>query len=330
MSAEKKVNVQQVLKDVEQKFDKINDLPEKNEMQLELFDEIGQSATGNIEEDIFNHVFVVLDTETTGAEPGVDEPIQAAAIKVQNGQIIDKHEWWIKPETRLIHPSAMAVHGITPKILKTKRASFLKDIKQDIIDFIGPATIIAHNSPFDMSMLPFLQRENVIDSLRLARHMWAYGDKNEDGLELTSHKAQEIRYWLKLEVDTKNRGAHDALGDIIVTNKIFWVAVNKYMADGGENKVSSLIDFCKKPINYPRMPFHKNYKGMPWSELPESYIKFYLKDIDDSEQDQDVVQLMLSELLRRRTAVATDRLKKYVVNEGVETFSTNRNPLKMK
>ncbi|CAK0761556.1 DNA polymerase III subunit epsilon [Gammaproteobacteria bacterium] len=106
---------------------------------------------------------IILDTETTGLEPGAGHRI----IEIGCIELIDrrltKQRWhnYLNPD-RKIDAGAAAVHGITNDFLKNKPR--FSDIVEDLINFIRGSELIIHNAPFDVG---FINNE-----LRLAGSQW--------------------------------------------------------------------------------------------------------------------------------------------------------------
>lgn len=156
--------------------------------------------------------FVVIDTETTGLRPGPDRVIEAAAVRMRNGVVIDTFQSLIHPERR-IPPFIVRFTGITPEMLAD--APKAREIIPDFIRFIEGATLVGHNLSFDLN---FLSHEAQLlglpfpidgfDTILLARRLLP-GLKRFKLDMVAQH----------LQIMTHNR--HRALGDAQVTAEIF-------------------------------------------------------------------------------------------------------------
>ena len=93
---------------------------------------------------------VVIDVETTGLDYTREKIIEFAGVKLVNGKITDTFETLINPHQH-IRKSSQAIHGISEDDLKD--APEESDIYPKIFDFIGDASIVAHNAIFDFSFL---------------------------------------------------------------------------------------------------------------------------------------------------------------------------------
>lgn len=93
---------------------------------------------------------VVIDVETTGLDYTREKIIEFAGVKLTNGKITETFETLINPHQH-IRKSSQAIHGISEDDLKD--APEEADIYPKIFDFIGDATLVAHNAIFDFSFL---------------------------------------------------------------------------------------------------------------------------------------------------------------------------------
>src|SRR5690606_4681458 len=95
-------------------------------------------------------VYVVFDVETTGLSAVYDTIIELAAVKIQNGEIIDRFEAFANPGHRL-SASTVELTGITDDMLK--EAPEPEAVLRDFHAWAGDAILVAHNASFDMGFL---------------------------------------------------------------------------------------------------------------------------------------------------------------------------------
>ena len=93
---------------------------------------------------------VVIDVETTGLDYTRERIIEFAGVKLVNGKVKEKFETLINAQQH-IRKSSQAIHGISEDDLKD--APLEEEIYPKIFEFIGDATIVAHNAIFDYSFL---------------------------------------------------------------------------------------------------------------------------------------------------------------------------------
>ncbi|MCM0080139.1 3'-5' exonuclease [Geomonas sp. Red32] len=95
--------------------------------------------------------FVVVDVETTGfsARQGA-RVIEVGAVAVENGQLTEEFTTLIDARAP-IAAGALRTHGISQAMLRGKPGP--SDVWPGFRDFVGNASLVAHNSPFDSSFI---------------------------------------------------------------------------------------------------------------------------------------------------------------------------------
>ena len=95
---------------------------------------------------------IVLDTETTGLSPqGGDRLVEIGCVELINHIPTGKHfHVYINPQ-RSMPEEAFRVHGLSEEFLSDK--PLFTAIIDDFLAFIGDATLVIHNAPFDMGFL---------------------------------------------------------------------------------------------------------------------------------------------------------------------------------
>ncbi|OGI63635.1 hypothetical protein A2914_01630 [Candidatus Nomurabacteria bacterium RIFCSPLOWO2_01_FULL_41_21] len=180
---------------------------------------------------------VFFDTETTGNTEG-DFLCQLA---FKNGK--ETFSALYKPEKK-IPPEASAVHHITNKMVADKKSFAESGDKEKIKKlFEGESVIaVAHNAPFDLIMFKKegIEPSHFICTLRVARYL----DKEE---KIERYNLQYLRYLLEIEIDAT---AHDALGDVLVLEKLFERLLKKVMGENEldkEGAIEKMIEISSHP-----------------------------------------------------------------------------------
>ena len=151
---------------------------------------------------------IFFDTETTGNTE--KDFLCQIAYKSGNQTFTGLYKPPIK-----IPPEASAVHHITNKMVADlpvfKESGDLPKVKKVFEE--KDVIVVAHNAPFDLLMIKKegIEPEKSICTLRVARHL----DKEE---KIERFNLQYLRYLLDLDVKAD---AHDALGDVLVLEKLF-------------------------------------------------------------------------------------------------------------
>ena len=164
---------------------------------------------------------IILDTETTGlsAQNG-DRLIEFAGVEMIDRRLTGNNlHLFIDPE-RDIPEEAIAIHGITPKILQEKKATVFSVVAQQIAEYIRDSELVIHNAGFDIGFLnmefnrlgmPNVESitKNQIDTLQIARERYP-GQKNSLDALCT-----------RLEVDRSKRVLHGALIDCELLAEVY-------------------------------------------------------------------------------------------------------------
>jgi DNA polymerase III subunit epsilon len=167
---------------------------------------------------------IVLDTETTGLEPGLGHRIiEIGCVEVVNRRATGRHfHHYLNPE-REIDAGAAAVHGMTLEKLKDK--PLFSQVAAAFLEFVDGAELVIHNAAFDVAFLDaelkiwadrlsveaqnLRSRCSVFCTLSLAREMHP-GQRN--GLDALCK-----RY----AVDNSHRQLHGALLDARILTDVY-------------------------------------------------------------------------------------------------------------
>ncbi|MFT4149251.1 MAG: DNA polymerase III subunit epsilon [Paracoccaceae bacterium] len=172
---------------------------------------------------------IVLDTETTGFEPGEGHRIvEIGAVELFNHLPTGKiYHQYINPE-RDMPAEAFAVHGISSDFLRDKPV--FKAVGQAFLEFVGDARLVIHNAAFDMKFLnaelgwagfPGLANERAIDSLAIARRKFPGSPASLDAL------------CRRFGVDNSGREKHGALLDSELLAEVYLELIGGRQPDFG-------------------------------------------------------------------------------------------------
>ena len=117
--------------------------------------------------------FVSFDLETTGLSVMDDDITEFGAVKIKNGQEIDRIQSLIKPHKRISQKITNLTHITNEDV---KNAPSIEEFIPKILDFFGDDVIVAHNATFDVGFLNEILtrygyqklKNSAIDSLTLA------------------------------------------------------------------------------------------------------------------------------------------------------------------
>lgn len=169
---------------------------------------------------------IVLDTETTGLEPGEGHRIvEIGAVELFNHMPTGRRfHRYLNPD-RPMPPEALAVHGLTDVFLADKPR--FEEVVAEFLDFLGrDSRLVIHNAAFDIKFLRMKEavsgvalRNPVMDTLVLS--LLLDGPQAEHSLDAIAER---------LGVQVKDR--HTALGDARATAEILVRMIDRLEAKG--------------------------------------------------------------------------------------------------
>lgn len=175
---------------------------------------------------ITDNTYVVFDVETTGFNAaGGDTIIEIGAVKIFNGEIIDKFSTLVNPGRKL--PAIITeITKITDEMLIGQPTE--EEAVKDFIDWIGDSPLVAHNAKFDISFLEMAYSKYnlgdltnpVIDTLELSRTL--DNTYNRHGLA-----AIVKRYDVPFDEDAHHRADYDAEATAYVFHKMMQKLVSR-------------------------------------------------------------------------------------------------------
>jgi len=230
---------------------------------------------------------IFLDTETTGNEPEKDFMCQLAfkTHPAENSEVSETFCELFKPSIP-IPPEASAVTHITNKMVADKK-SFQESDNYDAIKLLlenQDFVMVAHNAKFDVAIIKKegIIPANVICTLRVAR---ALDTKNV----IPQYKLQYLRYYLDIEIEAQ---AHDALGDVLVLEKLYERLLEKvkkeYNLDEG-GSIGKMIEISSKPSLMSSFPFGK-YNGKTVEEvrnIDSGYLEWMLAQKEQNPENEE-------------------------------------------
>lgn len=213
-------------------------------------------------------MIVVVDTETTGLEPGA-QVVELAAVWLDENTLRTTyaHSTLVRP-TVPVQPDARAAHHITDEEL----AAAPQAAQLPLHAMLPPhAHMAAHNVEFDAAMLrgtwpttPLPARH--ICTFKCSRHAWPQAPR---------HSNQVLRYWLDLPVPrAAGLPAHRALADAHVTTAVLQQLLQLYDVD-------QLVEMTRRPALLHTVTFGQ-HRGKLWSAVDKGFLRWILgKDFDE-------------------------------------------------
>ncbi len=221
----------------------------------------------------FDEEMVVFDLETTGLSNRSCRIIEIGAVKIKNGEIIDKMDIFVDPECE-ISDEITALTSITNDMVKGALKE--REAVEKFLDFAGDRLLIAHNANFDIGFirvatercgLPFTN--SFLDTVGLSKYV---------NPELKNHKLDTIAKFYKLEDFHHHRASDDA--EILA--EIFFVMQNRLRSEGIDN-FTRMLDAMSENTDPLKLPTHhmilfaKNREGLKnlYKLISFSYLDYY-------------------------------------------------------
>ena len=220
--------------------------------------------------------YVVFDIETTGLSAVYNTIIELAAVKIKNGEVIDKFESFANPHHSL---SAFTIEltGITDDMVKN--APEPEEVLQKFYDWSRDSVIVAHNASFDTGFLNVGYQkiglgkysDPTIDTLELARFLFP---------EMKNHRLNTLAKKLNVELTQHHRAIYDAEATGFILIKLLKMAKEK-----GIEYLDELNEYSKSDTSYKRSrPFHatllaQNQVGLKnlFKLVSKSLVEYYYR-----------------------------------------------------
>lgn len=168
--------------------------------------------------------YTVVDLETTGLDPQWNDIIEFGAMRVVNGEVVEKYARLVNPGYE-IDEFITELTGITNDMLST--APGIEEVLPGFLAFVGDSIIVGHNVNFDVNFIfdnctgvlkkPFTN--DFIDTMRLSRRLFP---------EERHHRLCDLveRFGIGDAVE------HRALSDVEQTNRCF-LYMEEHMKSNG-------------------------------------------------------------------------------------------------
>ena len=160
---------------------------------------------------------IVFDTETTGFDYAKgDRLVEIGAVELVNHLPTGRtYHQYINPE-RDVPEEVVKVHGLTYDFLKDYPT--FEQIADQWLEFVGDASLVAHNASFDMNFVnyelkqigrPEIGWDRCVDTLEIARGMFPGARCSLDAL------------CKRFEIDNSARTFHGALLDAQLLSEVY-------------------------------------------------------------------------------------------------------------
>ncbi len=164
-------------------------------------------------------------------------------------------------------------------MVKDKPAFIGSEMQKSLSKILSEGVVlVAHNALFDIKILEEegLKIGQYICTKKIAQYL-------DEKAVIPSYKLQYLRYLLDIEIEAT---AHDALGDILVLEKLFDKLLKKMVEKTGseDEAIKKMIEISAKPILIKKFNFGK-YKDKFLEEADKGYLEWLLKEKRNNEPD---------------------------------------------
>ncbi len=191
--------------------------------------------------------FVAFDVETTGLSPSTDAIIEIGAVKVVNGNLVDRKEFsfqeFVKPYKKSLSQEVTNLTGIQPEDVKNAREMW--EVIPDFLDFAGDHVLVGFNSiEFDSKFLVRAGRysHRIIENKHFDVMRYAVKHSDDLGISDDCYKGRISLEKLGEKLGVENPQAHRALADAITTARIYLKLRDLVQESGTENVDDLLAD----------------------------------------------------------------------------------------
>jgi DNA polymerase-3 subunit alpha (Gram-positive type) len=173
-------------------------------MEAYLVDDIKEVVTNGKGQSL-DDSFVVFDIETTGFSQSNDRIIEIGAVKISNGQIIDKYSTFINPEVPIPYEIEQLTGIRDDMVIEAPK---IETVLPEFLNFCEGCSLVAHNASFDVG---FIQKNagrqgietdfTVVDTVGLARILLP---------DLSRYKLNIVAKALDISLENHHRAVDDA------------------------------------------------------------------------------------------------------------------------
>lgn len=146
--------------------------------------------------------YIVFDVETPNAHNDRMSAIGVAVV--ENGMIVDEISTVVNPET-YFHPFNIALTGITPAM--AEEGPDFSQLWAELGPVFSSGLLVAHNAPFDMSVLAKCLRAYCIDWQRTVRYACTVQMGRRCYPVLPNHKLDTMCAYLDIPLEHHQAGS---------------------------------------------------------------------------------------------------------------------------
>ena len=225
--------------------------------------------------------FVVFDLETTAMKPESGFIVDVAALRLRDGQVVDRFESLVNPGRAIV---GHQIHGITSD--DVANAPTAADALSRFVEWVGETPVVAHNVAFD---LPFVLR-HLPSEIRW--EPWAVFDTLELGYQLYPDAgAWKLADLVRFVFGRDHAVAHRAMPDAEATAELFL-----HFTSGLTERIEAIRQDIAGEVRRARESYNRAEQGERMEDIRRRHgIGSALMDVLTK---QTVRELVLSENVR--------------------------------
>ncbi|MBO5488897.1 MAG: PolC-type DNA polymerase III, partial [Eubacterium sp.] len=202
--------------------------------------------------------FVVFDLETTGFSPTHNKIIEIGAVKIENGEIVDRFSTFVDPKVP-IPMRITEVTSITDDMVAGQPV--IETVLPEFLEFCKGCVLVAHNSEFDYSFIQKKSEEQgldaeftVVDTLGIARVLFPH---------LAKYTLDNVAKVMKISLHNHHRAVEDAEATAEIFEKMIVMLEEQGIVDLEQlyQRTHSAPEITKKKRSYHVIILAKNEVG---------------------------------------------------------------------
>lgn len=193
-----------------------------------------------LQKNINDSRYVVVDVETTGLNLMQDKLISIGAVAVVHGKIEMGDSFYVVLKQQMASDKGnILVHGISDSV--QREGMPVVDALLDFLEYLGKSPLIAFHVTFDETMIKRAIRDYLGCSFKHAWLDMAYVMPSLNPSLASKYRA--LDEWVG-HFNIENDARHNALADALVTAQLFQVAQSQAFSKGGQS-FKDLMDLEK-------------------------------------------------------------------------------------
>ncbi len=219
--------------------------------------------------------FVVFDLETTGFSNEANNIIEIGAVKVENGEIVDRYGTFVNPKEP-IPPKITELTGINDEMVEN--APCIEEVLPEFLKFCEGTVLVAHNAKFDTGFIRVaMQRQGMefnfawLDTLMLARCLYP---------DLPNHKLNTLSKHMNILLENHHRAVDDAKATADILLKMF-----DELKERNQTKLAEINDkydmaaACKRSKAFHIILLAKNQQGIRniYEMVSASHLNYFFR-----------------------------------------------------